>query len=429
MRSGWAKKITAAPELPVLHENPADRTLPNGLRVIVQTENVSRTVQVFGQVRNDPFLQEPVGQEGVSRVMDALFSYGTRSFDRISFQQALDEIAADVTVGARFALKVPADRFDRGMELLADNLLHPAFPADAFNVVRRQAASAITGEQASPAYRTQCELKKALYGKDDPSTREPSPSTISGLSPDDVRAYHRQTFRPDLTTIVVIGKVTPDQALAIVQSRFGGWRASGPKPRTDPKPAPQNKPAAIRVSDESRVQDEVKLAQVLGLTRKHPDYYPLEMGNSVLSGAFYATRLYRDLREKTGLVYSVDSLMQVGKTRALFEIAYASDPENVSKARARIDGNLRDLQTAPISGEELRQARALLVRRVPLSHAGMENIALNLLKLAHDDLPLDEPRTAAKRYLELSAGDIQAAFRKWIRPGDFVQVTVGPPAE
>ena len=218
-------------------QNPLDRTLPNGLRVIVQTENVSRTVQVFGQVRNDPFLQEPAGQEGVSRVMDALFSYGTRSFDRISFQQALDEIAADVTVGARFALKVPADRFDRGMELLADNLLHPAFPADAFNVVQQQAAARLRANRQAPRTGPSRELKIALYGKDDPSTREPSPSTISGLSPDDVRAYHRATFRPDLTTIVVIGKVTPDQALAVVQSRFGGWRASGPKPQTDPKPA------------------------------------------------------------------------------------------------------------------------------------------------------------------------------------------------
>ena len=232
-----------------------------------------------------------------------------------------------------------------------------------------------------------------------------------------MRAYHRQTFRPDLTTIVVIGKVTPDQALAIVQSRFGGWRASGPKPRTDPKPAPQNKPAAIRVSDESRVQDEVKLAQVLGLDAEASRLLSAPDREHVLSGAFYATRLYRDLREKTGLVYSVDSVMQVGKTRALFEIAYASDPENVSKARARIDGNLRDLQTSPISGEELRQARALLVRRVPLSHASMENIALELLKLAHDDLPLDEPRMAAKRYLEITAEDIQAGVPEWIRPG------------
>ncbi len=422
----WARSITATPALPAMHAPPVDRTLPNGLRVIVQPETVSDTVQVYGMVRNDPFLQEPQGKEGVSRLMDGLFSYGTTSLDRVSFQKALDEIAADIMVGTKFGMKVPADRFERGMQLLADNLLHPAFPADAFAVVRGQAAGTVTGEQTSPAYRSHRQMKIALYGKDDPSVREPSPKTLSGLTLDDVRSYHRDTFRPDLTTIVVIGNVSSERALTAALSWFGQWKATGPRPKTDPDPAPLNKPAAIRIPDESRVQDDVRLAQVLGLTRKDPDYYALQFGNHVLSGAFYATRLYRDLREKTGLVYAVESAMEIGKTRSRFMVAYASDPQNVGQARARIDGNLRSMQTTTITQQELRMARALLVRKVPLSRASTENIALDLLDLARDDLPLDEPRTAAMRYLQMKPEDVQAAFRKWIRPGDFVQVTVGP---
>ena len=229
-----------------------------------------------------------------------------------------------------------------------------------------------------------------------------------------------------MTTIVIIGRVTPQQARTVVEKYFGDWKASGPKPQTDPPPVPLNKPSAAMVPDASRVQVEVQLAETIGLTRTDPDYYALQLGNHVLSGAFYATRLYRDLREKAGLVYTVESFMEIGRTRSLFGVFYACDPPNASKARALIEGDLRAMQTTPVTAHELRQAKALLIRQVPLSRSSIENIAGNLLSLAHDDLPLDEPLRAARRYLDLTAGQVKDAFAKWIRPADFVQVTLGP---
>ena len=296
----WAKSITAPPALPVLHENPVDVVLPNGIRLIVQPENVSATISITGQVKNNSFLEEPAGKEGVSRVMESLFSYGTTSLDRVAFRKALDDIAADASIGTTFSLRVLNDQFDRAVALLSDNLLHPAFPEPAFAIVRKQTADAVKGEKQSPSYRTHHALLTALYGKKDPLTREAAPETVSSLRIGDVRSYYNKIFRPDMTTIVVVGRVTPAQARAAIEKYFGSWKAYGPRPVTDPDPVTLNKPSAAYVADDSRVQDEVKLVQVLELTRKHPDYYALEVGNHVLSGAFYATRLYRDLREKAG---------------------------------------------------------------------------------------------------------------------------------
>ena len=144
-----------------------------------------------------------------------------------------------------------------------------------------------------------------------------TPATASHLSLADVKAYYRQVFRPDMTTIVVVGDITPAKARALIDKAFDGWHASGPKPVTDLPPVPLNKPSAAAVPDQSRVQDEVTLAETIGLTRSHPDYYTLQVGEHILAGAFYATRLYHDLREETGLVYTVDAMIHAGKTAAV----------------------------------------------------------------------------------------------------------------
>ena len=100
-----------------------------------------------------------------------------------------------------------------------------------------------------------------------------------------------------------------------------------------------------QVPDSSRVQDKVTLAETLQITRTNADYYALQLGNHVLGGGFYATRLYRDLREKSGLVYFVSSTFNIGLTRGVYQVAYACDPPNVGKARAMILADLADLQT------------------------------------------------------------------------------------
>ena len=170
----------------------------------------------------------------------------------------------------------------------------------------------------------------------------------------------------------------------------------------------------------------MSLVETLGLNRFHPDYYPLQLGLHVLSGAFYATRLYHDLREQTGLVYTVDAFLQASRTRSIFGVMYGCDPANVSKARSVIERNLYEMQRKTVSPVELRQARTLLLRGQVLSRASTAGIALNLLDLSLEGLPLDEPERAAKRYRSISAKQIKAAFVKWIRPAGFVQVTQGP---
>ncbi len=138
-----------------------------------------------------------------------LFSYGTTTLNRIAFQKALDDIGADESAGTDFSLQVLSSHLDRGVELLADNELHAALPARAFKITQRQLAATVAGQLQSPDYLTSRALHAALFPKTDPTLRQATPKTVSSLTLQDVKAYYQHVFRPDLTTIVVIGKVTP----------------------------------------------------------------------------------------------------------------------------------------------------------------------------------------------------------------------------
>jgi zinc protease len=422
----WAEQALKRVAVPASTLQPVVATLSNGIKLIVQPESVSNTVSVFGHVENNPDLETPKGQEGVAQLLEQLFSYGTTTLDRLAFQKALDDIGASESAGSDFSLEVLADHFDRGVQLLADNELHPALPERDFPTVRRQLAATVSGRLRSPDYLTDRAVHKSLFPRNDPTLREATPATVSARNLQDVKNYYQRVFRPDLTTIVVVGKITPEKAREAIQKCFGGWKASGPKPPTVLPPVPANPPSSTAVPDSSRVQDKVTLAQTLGLNRENPDYYALELGNHVLGGGFYATRLYRDLRENAGLVYFVESSFEVGRSRALYVVEYACDPPNVSKARAIVERDLKAMQQAPVSPGELQQARAMLLREIPLSESSVGGIAGGFISRTTLGLPLDEPTRAAQRYLTLSAEQVQAAYRKWLRPGDLIQVTEGP---
>jgi zinc protease len=420
----WAQKVNQL-VIPVSNVHPEITILPNGLRLIVQPETAGDTISVFGHIGN-AYPARSKHKDGVDQLLDELLSYGTVSLDRVGFQKALDEIGANETAGTDFSLDVLARDFERGVALLADNELHPALPASAFKIVRRQLADTVAGELESPAWRTQHALDSALLPKNYPALRHATSRSLSSLSLGDVRKYYRRVFRPDMATIVVVGKVTPEQARAVIERNFGSWKAHGPQPHLVLTPVPTNGPSNMEVPDDSLVQAQVTLAETLPVTRSNPDYYSLNLGNQVLGGGFYASRLSRDLRENSGLVYDVSSTLEADPTRAFYIVSYGCAPRNVSKVRAIVERDLKEMQTSPVSEQALNQAKVLLLKQIPLSQSSVHSIAQDLISRVTSGLPLDEPAVAATKYVKLTAADVQAAFARQIRPSDFVQVTEGP---
>ena len=422
----WAQTVLDHLQVPPQTLAPSDTKLPNGLRLIVQPENISHTVVVSGQILSNSAVQEPQGQEGVADLTSSFMQWGTANYSRVAYQRELDKIAASTSAGTQFGLQVLSSNVDRGMELLADQELHPGFDPKAFQVVQQEIVGGLKGEVDSPEHLASVALNNALYPPGDPERRFATPQTAAALTLDDVKAWYAKAYRPDLTTIVVIGDITPDRARALVEKYFGAWNNSGGTPNVYPPPVPQNAPAAVTVPATGRVQSSVRLVETIALLRTDPDWAPMQVANTVLTGGFYSSLLYHDLREVHGYAYSVESDVSAGKVRSTFGIYYGCDPNNVLPAQSQVAAILKQLQTAPIEADRLLRSKAILMGDVPIREASYDGVTRQLLNYAVRGLPLDQNMVDAKAELEATPQAIQAAIAKYVRPDGFVRVVTGP---
>ncbi len=422
----WANQALAKLELPHWTLAPTRMTLPNGITLIVQPESVSRTITVMGHIDHDAGLQEPPHQEGVGRVLASLFDYGTQTLDRAAFHKALDAIAASEAGGDDFMLAVPSAGFDRGMALLADNELRPALPEAAFRIQRQSLARLLEGVLQSPRYKMLRALKHGLLPAGDSALREATPATVGKLRLADVKRYFAGTYRPDLTTIVVVGDVAPERARAAVEKYFGAWKASGPKPDVIPPRVPLNPAVYSVVANPYAAQDTVLMGQVLDINLHDPDRYALQLGNDVLGGNGFASRLTQDVRVGHGYAYGAASGVQLHRSRSVFFVEYGSDPDKVAPVDALVHADVTAMQKSPVKDAELLNARQFEIRSIPLEVASVDRIARGLLTWSDHDEPLDQPMVAARHYLGLTAAEVQDAFGKHIRADRFVQVVEGP---
>jgi zinc protease len=422
----FARNVLQNMHVPEETVHPVEQTLANGIKLVVVPSQVSKTVVVRGEILNNAGIEDPPGKDGIDGIVDALFSFGTTTYDRIAYQTELDKIAASESAGHAFSVDVLSSDFDRGVALLADNELHPAFPAQAFQIVKQQTVGQLTGTVKSPTYKFGRAVADALYPAGDPARRSATPETAATVTLDDVKSYYASTYRPDLTTIVVIGDVTAEHARTAIESAFGGWKADGPTPNIFPPAVPPNKASEATIPATGRIQAEVNLTETIPLTYKDADYPLLQLANTVLSGGFYASLLFHDLRELHGYVYTVGSTLNAGRNRSTFTVNFGADPQNVARARKLVIDDLTALQAKPLAADRLTRAKALEIGELPVRRESYEGLAGELLTYAATDRPLDEDRIEARAQLAATPDQIRAAVAKWIRPNDLARIVQGP---
>ena len=422
----WAEKALGKLQLPRWTLDPARMQLPNGMTLIVQPEHASKTVTVVGHIDRNAGLQEPKGQEGVGRLLGSLFDYGTATLDRAEFHKALDDIAGTASGGGDFELAVPSADFDRGMQLLADDELHPALPEQAFRVQRQTLARVLEGERQTPRYKLVRALRRGLLPAGDPDLREATAESVNSLALEDVRRFFESTYRPDLTTMVVVGDVTPDQAKATVEKYFGAWQARGAKPNVVPPKVPVNPPGSAFVPNGYASQDKVVMAQMVDIDLHDPDRYALQLGNDVLGGNGFASRLMLEIRVRHGYAYGADTGLDVDRSRSTFYLQYGSDADKVARVDALALGVIEAMRKKPITEGEVNNARQYRIRSIPLDVSSVDRIARSLLVWSYKGEPLDQPIVAAKRYLALDAAQVRDAFERYIHPDRFVRIVEGP---
>jgi len=425
----WASELVDHITVPPSALSPVQTKLPNGITLIVQPESISDSVFVFGSVRNEPQLEEPAGKEGVARVLAAMFAYGSKSADRMTMQRAQDDADAQIAAGPQFEVETSAQTFDRAIRLLAESELGPRFDGPTFETAQRREIQELATELNGSHTQAMDRAARRLLPPGDPELREPTVEGMNALTLADVEAYYAKTFRPDLTTIVVVGKVTPEAARSAIERAFGAWHASGEPPALELPSVPLNAPADVVESLPGSGQDYVTLEQIVPVARSSAAYYPLVVGNAILGGGTGGpeqSRLFRDLRQNAGLVYSIGSQFAAERTRASLTISFACLPENEPKIAAAIDDEIRTLQSQAVSPFELALVKASLVRRTVLAAGSVATIGEGLLDASQNGYPLDRAQVDARGYVATDASAVKDAFDSYVHPDRFVRVIEGP---
>lgn len=425
----WAHQAFAALPQPQRFLNPTVTTLDNGLRLIVQPLHVNQSISVFGAVHQNGDLQAPKGKKGIAKLLAALFQWGPKGMSQLQFAAAQDKIGANLSIGPRFSLQVQPKSFDKGVHLLARGLLHPRLPKAAFQQQRRLHARQARGQLESPKFQFRLAVGKALVPANDPSIRVPSFKSVQKLSLTDLKNYYNKVYRPDVTTIVIMGNITPEKAVSVVKKYFGSWHAKGPAPTLDYPPIPLSKPSHIRVPDILKKQNQVVLAETLDINYTNPDHFALELARDYLSGGFYATPLYRVLRQNLGLVYNVGAHFDFQRHRSTFKLRYGSYPDKVGAARAAAIKVLNDTMAKPLTDDELHLAKSIGLRKLQLSKQSVAAIAKGWISLSQLHLPLDWSYIKARHFKNLTADELHKAMNQYIDTDRLSTIILGKPTK
>jgi zinc protease len=420
----WIARKVAEPTSARSPLTPVEFTLSNGLRVLVQRKADRPTFVIRGTISSSPAF-EPSGKEGIGRLASDVADYGSDKYPFAARRKLTDEMGALLETGQSFSAQGLSRDFDRIVDVLADGEEHPAFEQRWFDIERSQLANSLQSEQNISGVMIDRAYQELLLSSDDPSLRQPTARSVQNVGRDDLIAFTKTYWRPDLTTIAIVGDITPERARAALEAAFGGWQASGSKPNAHLMAMPSPTKGHDYIGTDAN-QVYIRLGQP-ALSRSNPDYDAFLVLNQILGGSgAFESRLWQELRQKRGLVYSVSSSLQANADRGDLRIELNASPERVVEAVRFVREELTRFQDQPVSATELQEAKIRLAGDALIDEASSTGQAKHLLDIGVNDLPLDYYRTLNDRFARISAADVERVARTYLRPARLVEVYAGP---
>ncbi len=404
---------------------PTQFTLSNGLKVIVQEKHDRPTFMLQGDIRSSAAFT-PSGKEGIGRLASAAADYGSANYPFAERRKAIDMMGAVVHSGAQFSARGLVRDFSSIVSIVADGEEHPTFAAPWFDIERSQLSNSLQSESTISGVMVDRAYARLLASPRDPSLREPSSISVNGITQGDLLAYVASYWRPDLTTIAIVGDVTPQQVRAEFERAFGSWKADGPTPDARQLAYPAARSGHDYIGTQAS-QVYVRLGQP-AVARDSADYPAFLVLNQILGAAgAFESRLWQELRQKRGLVYSVNSGVYSSRDRGDFRIELDATPSRVPEAVRFVRTELRRLQQEPVSATELQAAKLRLVSNALLDEAGADGQVGQLLDIGTNGLPLDYYRTLNERFAGITAADVQRVAKTYLVPNKLVEIYAGPP--
>ena len=410
------------------------RRLANGLPVII-APRAGTPVARISLLFDAGYAADQGRKPGTASFVMGMLDEGTRSRGALQIADRAQSIGADLATGSSLdtsygAVSALTDRLDESIELLADVLRHPTFPADEIERVRKEWIAAIGREKTSPdalAYRV---LPPLLYGDGHPYaipfTGSGTEASIAALTRDELVAFHRDWIRPDNATLIVTGDVAPDTLLPLLEKHFGEWRPAASAPPAKPLPA-ASRPTAARVfliDKPGAVQSNILVGQV---TAPSSAANRLEMGtmNDVLGGSF-TSRINMNLREDKSWSYGARSSLPAARGERPWLLSAPVQTDKTVESIREIQREIAEfVGDRPATPEEIDKVRNRDVRALPGRFETNAAVGGAIAEMITFGWPDDHVRTL-KAQIEAQTDDaVRAAAKSSLVPSQMTWVVIG----
>jgi zinc protease len=404
--------------------------LSNGAELIVSEKHdlplVSFSITLLGG--SDQF--EKAERRGVGSLAAAMMSEGTKTRNGDDLSNALQLLGTSVSVGVgsengSIGFVSTTARFAATLDILADMLVNSTFPPEALERLRAQRLVALEQAKAQPGSIASRVFPRVLYGDAHPLGQSPTEQTVKAITRADVVDFHQRYFKPGRALITVVGDVTPAAIRPVIEKGLASWAPGGERPAFSFPPLPAAKPTTIYLVDKPGSAQSTFALGLPGPPRTTPDYYALQVMNTILGGMFQA-RLNANIREEKGYSYGVSSNFGFGKGPNPFRTGGDIVGDKTDAALLEFMKELRGILGArPVTEEELKTAKESLVQRLPATFASVSAINGALTGLWLQSLPDNYYQQYTKSVMAITSDDVVRVAKKYIDLDHLAIVIVG----
>ena len=402
-------------------------TTPNGARVYFVRADSIPMLDVSLDFDAGSRL-DPAGRAGLASVANAMLARGAGGLDESAISEGFARIgaqrggaASDDRASVTLRTLTSEPELDAALALLARVVARPDFPAAVLAREEERAIQAIRESETKPETIAQRAFDGAMYG-DHPYGAHATPETVGAITRGDLVAFHRGYYDARSAVVSMIGAISRERAQAIAEQLTRDLPPGGAVRIVGPVVPPQQ--AIERRIEHPSTQSHILIGQP-AIARGDPDFFPLLVGNYVLGGGGFVSRLYDEVREKRGLAYSVYSYFAPMLQQGPFTIGLQTQRTQTAVALGVVRETLaRFLRDGPTEAE-LAAAKANLVGGFALRIDSNRKILDNLAVIGFYRLPIDYLDRWTAQVEQVTLDEVRAAFARHVRADALVTVVVG----
>jgi zinc protease len=401
---------------------------PNGMTVLVLEQHFLPIVEIHALIKAGA-AQDPPEKAGVANLVASLLDEGTTTRSSRQLAEQIDFVGGSLAVQAGEDYTTASARtlkkdIDLGFTLLADILQHPAFPKQEFERVRSQILGEISSDNDDPGHVAMKAFNQLVFQNH--PYRWPvngTEETLSKITLAEVQSFYAKEYLPNQVILTIVGDVTAEQATTLVQTHFGSWKKGAVPSRAVKKPTAIDK-KTVQLVEKDLTQSTIVIGHP-GISRTNPDFYAVTVMNHILGAGGFSSRLMDSIRDKQGLAYGIMSHYDARVMPGSFWINLQTRAETTNQAISGVLIEMKAIREAPVSDQELADAKAFLMGSFPLRLDSTSKLAQVLAQVEFFGLGFDYFSQYPKWIERVTKEDVQRVAKQYLDPQHYALVVVG----